>query len=103
MQVAEGDVYCPKCDNKIDAQTDGSTLSVDIAHNGERLREAMQKMERTISEALKGNAQYLRLIVGSGVIREEVLLHLVTLERRKTIVSYSEDGSNQGAVLVRLK
>jgi len=103
MSVNQATRFCPKCDNELDAQTDGSIITVDIAHNGERLRDALRKMESNINSVLKGNAQYLRLVVGSGVIREEVLLSLIALERRKTIVSFTEDGANQGAVMVRLK
>lgn len=103
MAVAQATRYCPKCDNELDAQTDGSIITVDIAHNGERIRDAVRKLEANIAEALKGNARYLRLVVGTGVIREETLIHLIMLEKRKTIVGFSEDGSNHGAILVSLK
>ena len=78
-------------------------MTVDIAHGGERLRDALRKLDFHITEALEGNAQYLRFIVGNGAIREEVLLSLAALEHRRTIVGFSEDGSNRGALLVRLK
>ena len=103
MVLPQSVMFCPKCDNDIGAQTDGSTMTVDIAHGGERLRDALRKLNFYITEALEGNAQYLRFIVGNGAIREEVSLSLAALEHRRTIVGFSEDGSNRGALLVRLK
>jgi hypothetical protein len=45
----------------------------------------------------------LRLVVGSGLIREEVLLALRDLKFRGDIVEFDSETNNAGAVLVRLK
>ena len=102
MALSETVRVCPKCDNELDNQTDGSIITVDIAHNGEKPHQALRKLSDLITDALKGNAQYLRFIVGNGVIREEALVSLSAMERRQTIRSFSEDGANRGALLVRL-
>jgi hypothetical protein len=103
MSVSEDMSYCPKCDNALDLQHDGSTITVDIAHNGERVSEALQKMQSEIDLARKGVARNIRLVVGSGLIRDEVLLVLRDLEFRGDIKDFEPEFFNTGAVLVRLK
>ena len=103
MHVDEFVETCPKCDNALDQQHDGSVLTVDIAHQGETLREALEKMEHEIHRARKGTAQAIRLIVGSGVIRDEVMLRLRDLEFRGEIKDFDAEHQNRGAVLVKLK
>jgi hypothetical protein len=103
MSTSEEMRFCPKCDNPLDLQHDGSTITVDIAHQGERVSEALQKMHAEINSAKKGVAMRLRLVVGSGLIREEVLLALRDLKFRGDIVEFDSETNNAGAVLVRLK
>jgi hypothetical protein len=95
--------HCPKCDNQLDKQTDGSTVTVDIAHQGERVRDALQKLSQELNAAKSGVARNLRVIVGTGVIREEVMYQLQDLEFRGAIVRFDIEGANGGAILVRLK
>ena len=95
--------HCPKCDNALNTQHDGSTITVDIAHQGERVHEALAKMQREIDAARAGVAMHLRLVVGSGLIRNEVLLALRDSEFRGDIKSFEAEPHNAGAVLVRLK
>jgi hypothetical protein len=103
MQVP-GDIRrCPKCDNQLDRQTDGSTVTIDIAHHGERVSDALRKLERDIKEAKKGVAANLRLIVGSGAIRDAVLARLMDYESRGVIITHRLEGENAGAILVVLK
>ncbi len=94
---------CPKCDNALDRQHDGSTITVDIAHQGERVREALHKMHEEIERARKGVALHLRFIVGSGLIRDEVMLALRDAQFRGDIQDFDAEGTNRGAILVRLK
>lgn len=103
MLVDETMTDCPKCDEVLDLQHDGTTLTVDIAHQGERVSEAIEKMNAEIDLARKGVALNLRLIVGSGLIRDEVMLRLRDLEFRGDIKSFAAEHNNAGAVLVRLK
>lgn len=103
MSVDDEMDYCPKCDNALNLQHDGSTITVDIAHQGERVSEALDKMQREIDSARKGIARSIRLIVGSGLIRDEVLLMLRDLKFRGDVKSFESESYNAGAVLVRLK
>ena len=57
MSVSETMRNCPKCDNPLNLQHDGSTITVDIAHQGERVSEALQKMQTEIDLANKGVAK----------------------------------------------
>ncbi len=95
--------HCPKCDADLDQQHDGSTRKVDIAHNRETQREALSKLQKEISNVRFGTAQYLRLVVGSGVIREAALAELHFYQSRRQIVSFDEEPGNRGAILIRLK
>jgi len=103
MSVNETMDYCPKCDNALNLQHDGSTITVDIAHQGERVSEALRKMQSEIDSARKGVAMCIRLVVGSGLIRDEVLLALRDLKFRGDIKNFESESFNAGAVLVRLK
>lgn len=103
MHVSEDTQTCPKCDNALDLQHDGSTITVDIAHGGERVSEALQKMQHEIDAARSGIAMRLRLVVGSGLIRDEVLLRLRDLVFRGDIKDFEPESNNAGAVLIRLK
>ena len=103
MQVRQDIRRCPKCDNQLDQQTDGSTVTIDIAHQGERIRDALRKLESHIKETKRGVAQYLRIVVGSGAIREAALARMMDLERRRVIISHQLDRDNSGAISVKLK
>ena len=103
MRIDSGTRRCPKCDNHLDEQTDGSTVTVDIAHNGERVHEALRKMHDQVEAENRGVAQYIRLVVGSGLIREEAMMSLGTLERQGVIVHQEIEPGNRGAILVKLK
>lgn len=103
MSVSEMMQHCPKCDNDLNAQHDGSTITIDIAHKGERVNEALSKMQCEIALARKEAAKRMRLIVGSGLIREEVMLALRDLEYRDEIKGFKLEPKNAGAVLINLK
>lgn len=102
MYVGEHTGTCPKCDNELALQHDGSTVTVDIAHNGERVSDALLRMQDEIDFARKRFALRLRLIVGSGAIRDEVMLALRDLEFRGEIKSFDAEARNAGAVLIEL-
>jgi len=103
MLVPEDIRRCPKCDNQLDRQTDGSTLTIDIAHQGENVSEAMRKLEAQVRDARRGVAQNLRVIVGSGAIRDAAIARVADYERRQVIVAHQLEGNNAGAILVKLK
>ena len=103
MAIDVRTVQCPKCDNNLELQTDGSTLALDISHNRESVYEALKKMEEAIDLAKKSSTQFLKLIVGGGLIREEVSLALIAVERRLEIKSFQRDNRNAGVIIVQLK
>ena len=95
--------HCPKCDNDLKSQHDGSTLTMDIAHRGESVSEALKKMQSEIDLARQDVVMHIRLVVGSGVIRDEAMLYLRDLEHRGEIKAFDLELNNAGAILVRLK
>ena len=103
MSVAEMVQHCPKCDNDLSAQHDGSTITVDIAHKGESISEALRLMQSEVDLARKGVAICIRLVVGSGLIREEVVLALRNLKYRGEIKGFNLEPKNAGAILINLK
>ncbi|MCZ6501641.1 MAG: hypothetical protein O6945_03905 [Gammaproteobacteria bacterium] len=103
MHVSEQIRRCPKCDNHLDQQTDGSTVTIDIAHHGEKVRDALRKLEAHIKETKCGVAQYLKIIVGTGAIRDAALARIMDYERRRVIITHRLEGDNAGAILVTLK
>ena len=48
MSVSKTMRYRPKYDNMVNLQHDGSAIIVDIAHQGDLVREALRKMESEI-------------------------------------------------------
>ncbi|MCB1646054.1 MAG: Smr/MutS family protein [Pseudomonadales bacterium] len=103
MQVARDAVRCPKCDQRLADQTDGHMLTEDIAHQHETVAQAMRKFARLLAEADLSRAAAVRLIVGTGLIRERVLEELSTLQHRGEILAYDTEGRNQGSVVVTLR
>jgi hypothetical protein len=103
MQIPDDNLQsCPKCDNNLETQTDGSTITLDIAHNGETVREALRKMVQALETANRGVAARLRIIVGSGLIQEACLEWLINYQRRGDIRSYEQESHNAGAIVVYL-
>ena len=78
-------------------------MTVDIAHHGEKVRDAQRKLAGSIAEAQQGLAATLRIVVGGGLIREQVLSDLMTFEHRGEIRGFTIEGRNPGAILVSLK
>ena len=103
MLVARHDAICPKCDAVLSAQTDGSIVTSDIAHQGERVHEAMAKLEHLIIEAKLHVTAKLRIIVGSGLIRDEAEARLSNLVFRGDIIKFEQDGHNKGVLMVRIR
>lgn len=94
---------CPKCEDELYAQSDGSTLTQDIAHSGETVNQALDKLERSLDRAWAGHARHVRLIVGGGLIHDEALGFLRYLESEGHILNVAEAGHNPGALLVQLR
>jgi len=103
MFVARHDVSCPKCDSRLAAQTDGSSFTCDIAHHGERVHEAINRLDELIELATADVTAQIRVIVGAGAIREGVYAALKGYRQRKQIVAFKQDGNNTGAVLIQVR
>lgn len=103
MQIAVAMRACPKCDADLAAQTDGSVLHQDIAHHHETVPLALQKMDRVLEEGRAGHASAVRLVVGRGLIREEVMRQLTWKMMKGEILAFDHDAGNTGAILVTLR
>lgn len=96
-------LHCLKCDSDVFAQSDGSRLTCDIAHRHETVPQALRKLDSALLEAWRSTARDLRLVVGGGVIRREVLGQLHHYRSRGYLLDYAEESPNHGAVLVRIR
>lgn len=103
MHLAAATRQCPKCDADLGSQTDGSVLYRDIAHQHETLAIAMQKMTQVLEEGRAGHARAVRLVVGRGLIREEVMRQLSWLSMSGDILDFDHDEGNSGAIMVTLR
>lgn len=96
-------LYCPKCDNDLFRQHDGRCLTRDIAHSHETIERALAKLDALLLEGWQGYWLSLRLIVGGGRIREQVLGQLHHYQLQGRLRSYREDSPNRGAIVVTLR
>ncbi|MHC5068273.1 MAG: Smr/MutS family protein [Planctomycetota bacterium] len=98
MFIEPGISHCPKCDAPLAIQHDGSTMSVDIAHHGQTVDQAERELAAAVSRARDGYCQYLRVVVGGGLIRDRACRYL-----RGHDLAWTYDGRNRGAVLVTMR
>ena len=103
MSVASDTGVCLKCDGVLQEQTDGSVITEDIAHHGERIHEALDKLDRLIDQAKSGFTARICLITGSGLIREAVIGRLGDYLFRGDIKSFDPDGGNPGVIDIQLR
>lgn len=94
---------CPKCDENVYLQTDGSCLTRDIAHNRETIERALDKLDECLVAAWSAYAAEVRVIVGGSRIREQILGQLHYYKDQGRVIEYSEDSPNYGAILVRIR
>ena len=102
MQVPRSEQYCPKCDAELALQSSGEIVHVDIAHNAETISVALAKLEKVLEEAALTRAAAVRLGVGRGLIRDEVLRQLSWLQHSEKVQSFDYDRGNTGAIFVKL-
>jgi len=103
MLTVAGLLECPKCDAVLGEQTDGSVLHRDIAHQHETVAQAMHKLEQALLDCRQSHACAVRLAVGRGLIREEVMRQLSWLAMSGEILGFDHDAGNTGAILVTLR
>jgi hypothetical protein len=94
---------CLKCDDDLVKQTDGSTLIIDIAHHHETVTQSMDKLEKALLLGWQSTVAKVRLIVGGGRIREEVLVQLQYYQELGYFQKFMEEIPNHGAVIVHLR
>ena len=94
---------CPKCDSDIEDQYHSTPLPVDVAHNKETVKQAIEKLYQVIEKNQIMKHRQIRIIVGSKMIKEEVMNELEALKRGKAIFDFGLDGKNSGAVLIRME
>jgi hypothetical protein len=96
-------LWCPKCDQNLYLQSNGSCLTRDIAHQRETIVRALDKLDALLLEGWCGNYQTIRIIVGGGVIREQVLGQLHYHQQQGRLLACREESPNKGAILVTLR
>jgi hypothetical protein len=96
-------LQCLKCDSDLFAQSDGSCLTRDIAHRHETVAQALRKLDSALVEAWQSCAGELRLVVGGGVIRRDVLGQLHYYRGCGYLLDYAEESPNHGAILVKIR
>jgi DNA-directed RNA polymerase subunit RPC12/RpoP len=94
---------CPKCDRNLYLQHDGRLLTRDIAHGHETVARALEKLDAALLESWRGYCRGVRLVVGGGRIRDEVLGQLRYYRERGIVREYREDSRNRGAIVVTLR
>lgn len=94
---------CVKCDENIYLQHDGRFLTRDIAHGHETVARALEKLDDVLLDGWRGYYRGVRIIVGGGLIREEVLGQLSYYRQRGTVRGCREDSPNRGAIVVTLR
>lgn len=103
MEMPAGTVRCPKCDDLLAQQSTGEIVTRDIAHQRETVAQALAKFKQLLVEADTRRAAGLRLVVGSGLIRDAVMAELATLQYRGEICEFDQEGANRGAIRVILR
>jgi hypothetical protein len=94
---------CVKCDENLYLQHDGRFLSRDIAHGHETVARALEKLDDVLLDGWRGYYRGVRIIVGGGLIREEVLRQLHYYGQRGIVRGYREDSPNRGAIVAVLR
>jgi hypothetical protein len=93
---------CDKCDSPLFSQSDGSTFTLDIAHQHETVTRALDKFEHALNHIWQQSyAENLRLVVGGGLIRDAVLAELFFKKSRGSVLDFCEE--NRGAVLIKIR
>jgi hypothetical protein len=96
-------LQCPKCDANLYLQHDGRFLTRDIAHGHETVARALEKLDALLLEGWRGYCRGVRIIVGGGSIRDEVLGQLRLYRQRGIVRAYREDSPNRGAIVATLR
>jgi len=96
-------LVCPKCDQDLYLQHDGSFLTRDIAHSRETVARALEKLDKLLLDGWRSHGRGVRIIVGGGLIREQVLGQLYYYRSRGIVREFHEDSPNHGAIVAVLR
>ena len=103
MQLNSEDIICPKCDEHRFAKNHGQTLSIDIAHGRQTLAQAETQLDGAIDQAIQEQFGKLKIIVGRGLIREEIGRSLDAAKWQGRIRDYQPERNNQGAYIIQMQ
>ena len=103
MSLFSSSKTCPKCDSDIENQYNYTTFTLDVAHNKETVKQAIDKLYQVIEQNQIMRHRQIRVIVGSKMIREEVMRELMVLKREEAILDFRMDGKNSGALLIKME
>jgi len=93
---------CPKCDEHRYAKNRKLTLSIDIAHARQTLAQAEQQLDQAIEQAMTEQFGNLKIIVGRGLIRDEIHRSLDAAQWQNRIRDYQPEKYNQGAYVIQM-
>lgn len=102
MEFTPESANCPKCDYGVYEQNKSETYTADIAHNRQTVDQATREFYATLETAKQQNYGALRLIVGGGLIKEEIGRLLETEKWRGTVQRFELQHPNTGAYFVKL-
>lgn len=103
MALTPEDIHCPKCDEHRYAKNRNKTFNVDIAHNMQTLIQAEQQLDNAIRQAREEKFGKLKIIVGRGIIRQEIRRSLDAALWQNRIRDYHPEEGNDGAYILRLQ
>ena len=103
LDLAPPVLRCSKCDENLYLQHDGRFLTRDIAHGRETVARALEKLDELLLDGWRGYYRGVRIVVGGGLIRDEVLGQLRGYEHRGIVRKYHEDSPNRGAIVATLR
>ena len=96
-------LICTKCDDNIYLQSKGTCLTRDIAHQKETVVKALQKLDEVILAGWDSYHREIRIIVGGGLIRQQVLGQLHYYQQQGKLRTYREESPNHGAIIVVIR
>ena len=102
MQMSPEEMHCAKCDQHRFAKNRGKTLRIDIAHNRQKLHQAEYQLDRAIDQANTEKFSTLKIIVGRGLIRDEIRRSLDNALWQKRIKDYRLEEHNAGAYILKM-
>ena len=102
MQLDSEQLHCPKCDTGRYAQNHTQTLVVDIAHNRQSLAQSEAQLDQAIKQARQEEFSALKIIVGRGLIRQEIRRSLDTALWQNRIRDFQSEPNNPGAYIIQM-